>query len=90
MQPVDAPFTTSEMIAALTQPVRTHACVLVHRGQPGHPVWVPEGLFSAVLARPEGGLRTLLGDAESVEWPDDSILADVDTPEDRDRWLRFR
>jgi molybdenum cofactor cytidylyltransferase len=84
VQPVDAPFTSVEAIRALTaDPSRLS--VLSHGGEPGHPVLVPRSLFTAVRARPQGGLRTLLAQAVQVEW-DRSVLADLDTPEDLVRW----
>lgn len=84
IQPVDAPYTTSEMIALLTQGARHAARVLCHRGVPGHPVLLPRGCFTEVAERPEGGLRTILAEVEVelVEWPSPEILADLDTPAD--------
>ena len=88
VQPVDAPLTTAAMLRALTSTNLTQPRVLTHDGQPGHPVWVPRNLFSSILQRPPGGLRTLLEQAESVPWASNAVLADVDTPEERNRWLR--
>lgn len=84
IQPVDAPYTTPEMIALLTQGARHAARVLCHRGVPGHPVLLPRGCFTEVAERPEGGLRTILAEVEVelVEWPSPEILADLDTPAD--------
>ena len=87
VQPVDAPFTSPEMITRLVQGAGDGPRVLGHQGEPGHPVYLPRALFAAVLARPSGGLRTLLaGTAELIEWPDATVLADLDTPEDLERW----
>jgi CTP:molybdopterin cytidylyltransferase MocA len=84
VQPVDAPFTTAAAIEALC--ARTdRARVLAFEGTPGHPVLLPRTLFAAVRARPQGGLRTLLEDAELIPW-DRSVLADLDTPADLVRW----
>jgi CTP:molybdopterin cytidylyltransferase MocA len=90
IQPVDAPFTTPEMISALTGGDDRTARVLCHDGKPGHPILLPRGLFDAAQDRPSGGLRELIGqhDLEIVDWPDDRVLADLDTPEDLARWRR--
>jgi CTP:molybdopterin cytidylyltransferase MocA len=90
IQPVDAPFTSPEMLAALVGGDDRTARVLCHEGRPGHPILLPRGLFSSVAERPPGGLRALIGqhDVEIVEWPDDRVLADLDTPEDLARWRR--
>ena len=84
VQPVDAPFTTKEAIALLSRDP-TRARVLAFEGTPGHPVLVPRALFPAIIARPEGGLRSLLVHAELVPW-DRSVLADLDTPADLEFW----
>lgn len=86
VQPVDAPFTTPEMIAALGPGERPR--VLCHQAVPGHPIMLPTSYFLRVMERPEGGLRALLAEAdvELVEWPDARVLADLDTPEDLARW----
>jgi molybdenum cofactor cytidylyltransferase len=88
VQPVDAPFTSAEMLAALIAGNGRVTRILCHAGRPGHPVLVPEGLFSDIAEEPEGGLATVLSryDVELVEWPDDAVLADIDTPEDAARW----
>jgi len=88
IQPVDAPFTTREMISALLLGGGDRPRILCHRSVPGHPVLVPARLFPSIGLRPDGGLRAILADAEVelVEWDDDRVLADVDTPEDLVRW----
>ena len=88
VQPVDAPFTTPEMIAELLIGDGGTSRVLCHDGRPGHPVYVPGGLFGEIMERPEGGLRFILADSdvELVEWPDDRVLADLDTPADVLAW----
>lgn len=82
VQPVDAPLTSVEMIGALTRGAEEEPRVLTFRDAPGHPVLVPRRLFAAILARPQGGLRSLLDGAEPVPWAGDEILLDLDTPED--------
>jgi CTP:molybdopterin cytidylyltransferase MocA len=84
VQPVDAPFTSADAIRALVaKPNR--ARVLSFGGTPGHPVLVPQALFAEIRKRPDGGLRSLLAQAEQVPW-DRTALADLDTPEDLVRW----
>jgi CTP:molybdopterin cytidylyltransferase MocA len=88
VQPVDAPFTTAAMIAALLSGNPGTARVLCHEGRAGHPVLVPRSLFAEIVERPRGGLRALLADVdvEVVEWSDRRVLADIDTPEDLALW----
>ncbi len=87
IQPVDAPFTSAAMIDRLLSGAEHQPRVLAFKGRPGHPVWVPPALFPEIAAIPQGGLRALIGPkgarpAESIAWPSDEILADLDTPED--------
>ena len=86
VQPVDAPFTTAEMIVRLGGGERPR--ILCHQAVPGHPVMLPARFFPRVAARPEGGLRALLAESEVelVEWPDPRVLADLDTPADLEAW----
>ena len=88
VQPVDAAFTSEEMIAALLDGQPGVTRVLCHQGQPGHPVQVPRSLFHEIQNRPKEGLRGVLAehDVELVEWPDPTILADLDTEADLRRW----
>lgn len=88
MQPVDAPFTTPAMIAALLAGDLRVPRVLCHEGRPGHPVLVPTSIFDELEERPQGGLRAVLAnrDVELVEWADARVLADLDTPADVRRW----
>lgn len=88
VQPVDAPFTAREMIAALLVGGVSRSRVLCHQGAPGHPVLVARTLFAQVLERPAHGLREVLAanEIELVEWPDRRVLADLDTPQDLIAW----
>jgi CTP:molybdopterin cytidylyltransferase MocA len=88
VQPVDAPYTTGTMIAHLLDGASARSRVLVHRGEPGHPVFVASALFGRVGARPEGGLRAVLEESgfDRVELDDRRILADLDTPGDVTTW----
>lgn len=87
-QPIDAPFTTLEMLTALAAGGESAPRILCHQGKPGHPVLLPRRLFDEIEARPEGGLRALLAeqDVQLVEWDDDTPLADIDTEEDLRQW----
>ncbi|MCK6549890.1 NTP transferase domain-containing protein [Myxococcota bacterium] len=89
VQPVDAPFTTVEMISALTAGPSGRSRVLTSNGAPGHPVLVARALFDVIATEPDGGLRRLLErePAEVVPFEDPRILADLDRPEDVHRWL---
>lgn len=88
IQPVDAPFTEAEMIAALLAGGTQRTRVLCHGGRPGHPVYVPRSLFAEIAEQPEGGLREVLEvhEVELVEWSDPRVLADLDTPSDLAAW----
>lgn len=88
VQPVDAPFTTENMIHRLLEGAAGEAAVLAHGGAPGHPVFVPASLFRRVSQRPEGGLRTVLAEQgpRKIEWQDRRVLADLDGPDDLAAW----
>jgi len=88
IQPVDAVFTSPEMIDALCDGYPGVTRVLCHEGKPGHPILVPRSLFSEIQDRPREGLRSVISehDLELVEWPNQEILADIDTLEDLERW----
>lgn len=86
VQPVDSAFTDRALLSALLQVVKDRPVVPHHAGLPGHPVALPASLFPAIAGRPEGGLRTLLGDAVSLDWDDPRILCDLDEPADLVRW----
>lgn len=78
--------------AGAVGPPLLRARVPVVRGEPGHPVLVPARMFPGILARPEGGLRALIGPggsepAEEVPVDDARVLADLDTEADVARWL---
>ena len=88
MQPVDAPFTSPEMISSLLRGAGDRPRAVAYEGRAGHPALVPSALFERVLEKPQGGLRALIADTiELVPWPDPSPLADLDTPEDYARAL---
>ena len=88
VQPVDAPFTDPQMLAALLAGAPGTSRALCHQGRPGHPVLIARSAFAEIAEGRKGGLRAILADhdVEVVDWPDDRILADLDTPEDVERW----
>ena len=88
IQPVDAAFTSVEMISALRDGNPGVTRVLCHEGQPGHPILVPRSLFAEIQDRPRDGLRGVIADhdVELVEWGNEQILADLDTLADLQRW----
>lgn len=90
VQPVDAPFTSPSMIAALTSGFSGPSRVLSFDGCAGHPVLVGRAHFDAIRRRPEGGLRTLLSPGalgvQHVDFRDRRILADLDSPSDLPSW----
>jgi CTP:molybdopterin cytidylyltransferase MocA len=88
VQPVDAPFTSPELVAALLAG-DGHVCrVPCVDARPGHPVYLPRRAFRVLAERPPGGLREALTELELelVDWPDPSILADLDTVADLEDW----
>jgi len=91
--PADMPLLSSAAIdAVLTahSPARPEIVVPSHSGRRGHPVLFPWNLASEVqqLADDEG-LKHLVGRhaARELDWPEPSILADMDTPEEYRRLL---
>jgi CTP:molybdopterin cytidylyltransferase MocA len=91
-QPVDAPYTVPSIIRALLAGDLGRARVLYHHDSPGHPVFVPRSMFLAIRARPAGGLRVLLQEAghDRIDTTDARIVADLDTPDDVERWEEAR
>jgi CTP:molybdopterin cytidylyltransferase MocA len=90
IQPVDAFYTSKEMVAALLDGAMDGAKILAHGGVAGHPVYAPRSTFEAIRARPEGGLREVLetSAAAMIEFADKRVLADIDTPEELERWSK--
>jgi molybdenum cofactor cytidylyltransferase len=90
----DMPLVGAKLVRALQAAFQTEAAAgnpavvaPVFQGRRGHPVIIPAGLFTQVLAlRGDQGARGLLAGARLglVPWPDDSCLVDVDTPDDYD------
>jgi len=81
----DKPFIRSEVYLSLLQAPRANAVFPVFDGERGHPVLLDRIVREAVLAANPvtGSMPGLLSELEvrEVPWSDDSILRDVDTPE---------
>ncbi len=87
--PVDHPLVTVDDVAAIVAAARPETNVVLpnHGGRNGHPVLLHRRLFPAVLAlAPDAPLRDLVrrerGGTVFVPRPTDSVLRDLDTPED--------
>ncbi len=84
--PADMPYLTAEVYRALMTATPEDVVVPVHRGRRGHPVLIDSGLIDAIFTagRSKGSMREVL-EGENfghVAWEDDSVLRDLDTPED--------
>lgn len=82
----DMPLLCSEVYAALLgQPV-ADAVLPVFHGARGHPVLLKQSLGEKALRNPpaSGRMKDLLArhDIREMPWPDDSVLRDINTPED--------
>lgn len=88
--PVDIPLVRASMIKKLIDSGNKHPEHIIYpvfEGKRGHPPLIPTSLIPGILAwKHEGGLKTFLKLSENIaiEVPanDDSILFDIDTPED--------
>jgi len=82
----DMPWIRPEVYAVLEEPPSADAVFPVFGGRRGHPVLVSQSVRQAVLETDPTvpTMRQVLARfaAREVEWTDDSILRDIDTPED--------
>ncbi len=85
----DQPQVSLAVIAAVVQRWRETLAPVVapfHQGQRGNPVLLDRAAWPLVRALPdESNPRQIFaaaGGVERVEWPDEAILRDLDTPED--------
>ncbi|MBI5784425.1 MAG: NTP transferase domain-containing protein [Rhodocyclales bacterium] len=89
--PVDIPLVRASTVRALAEryaAIRTPLVYPAFRGQRGHPPLIGRELFAEILAGDgTGGLRAVLQrhQADVVAVADQSILLDMDTPEDHAR-----
>jgi molybdenum cofactor cytidylyltransferase len=92
--PADHPTVRSDLVQAVLGWAKPGAIVLpAHRGRRGHPTWLSWLHVPALRAAPsEQGLNSYIrdhpGDVIEVDWPNDEILRDLDTPEDYERLLK--
>jgi molybdenum cofactor cytidylyltransferase len=90
----DHPFVTAELIDELIAGYETTSLpivVPVHGGRRGHPVLFAARLFPELLAAPlDQGARIVVrahaNEILEVATDEEGILADVDTPEEYERW----
>jgi molybdenum cofactor cytidylyltransferase len=82
----DMPLIRSEVYRALLQAPPAEVVAPVFRGERGHPVLLGPRVREAALKKDpaSGSMRKLIAGfpVTEVAWEDDSILFDVDTPED--------
>ncbi len=85
----DQPQVSVEALAAVAQRWRETLAPVVapfYAGQRGNPVLLDRAAWPLVRALPDEAnpreIFTAAGGVERVEWPDDTILRDLDTPED--------
>jgi CTP:molybdopterin cytidylyltransferase MocA len=80
------PWILPETYAALLRHEETDVVFPVHGGMRGHPVLFNERVKDAIAAAdPESGsMRAIIGSfhISEAEWPDDSVLRDIDTEAD--------
>jgi molybdenum cofactor cytidylyltransferase len=82
----DMPWILPEAYAALLGNEETDVIFPVHGGMRGHPVLFSERVKDAIAtADPETeSMRAIVGsmNISEIEWPDDSVLRDIDTEAD--------
>jgi len=82
----DKPFIRPDVYAFLLQSPTADAVFPVFAGQRGHPVLLGRKVRDAVLAEDAGtgSMPRVISrfTVAEVPWPDDSVLRDLDTPED--------
>ena len=89
--PGDMPFIGPDVYRALLASAPAQAVFPVFKGTRGHPVLFAASVREAVLeADPDTGRMKDIArkfDCREVEWPDDSILRDIDTREQYTTWV---
>ncbi len=94
--PGDAPGLTPKLVANLLElAARRRDCIVIpsHEGRRGHPIVLPWDVAAEVRTLPpDVGVNALVArHADRVielPVPDPGLIADLDTPEDLDRWSR--
>lgn len=91
---VDHPLVRTETIAALMTSFRTAPLPIIiaaHQGKRGHPVLFSRQVYAELLAAPlDKGAKTVVrkdpARVRQVPLDDPGIVADIDTPQDYQRW----
>jgi molybdenum cofactor cytidylyltransferase len=82
----DKPFVGPEVYRALLERGGADFVFPVHAGQRGHPVLAGSRVRDAILAADPatGSMKGIVARLSVIEvpWPDDSVLRDIDRPED--------
>ena len=94
--PGDAPGITPDLVASLLElAARRRDCIVIpcHEGRRGHPIVLPwEVAVEVRTLPPDVGVNALVarhGDRViELPVPDPGLIADLDTPEDLERWSR--
>lgn len=94
ISPADAPGLSKEAVATLIEAAKHHPgriVVPVVEGRRGHPLGLPWRFASEIFGLPANlGVNALLGqherETEEISMSDRSLLEDIDTPEDYQRW----
>src|SRR5262249_31234504 len=94
--PGDAPGMTPDLVASLRElAARRRDCIVIpsHEGRRGHPIVLPWDVAAEVRTLPpDVGVNALVarhGDrVVELPAPDPGLIADLDTPEDLERWNR--
>jgi molybdenum cofactor cytidylyltransferase len=89
--PGDMPFIEAAVYRALLASAAAEAVFPVFGGARGHPVLFSASVRNAVLLADPGTarMRDIADglDCQEIEWADESILRDIDTKEQYDRWV---
>ena len=82
----DKPFIRQGVYTSLLRVDFAEVVFPVFRGERGHPVLLRGAVREAVLAADTrtGSMPAVLSrfDAKEVDWPDDSVILDIDTPQE--------
>ena len=93
--PVDHPLVGTDTVRALVKARTTRAArivVPVYKDTPGHPTLFAADLAPEIVGAPDSeGARYVVhrhdSEVQRVEVEDSGVVADIDSPEDFQRWL---
>lgn len=93
--PVDNPFMQTAAVAALTAALRSpdvQAAQLTYRGSPGHPAALSQRRARALPKTMAAKLtaKSLFRDSVQVEWENDAVVTNINTPDEFFRIFRRR